>query len=316
MSNDTPPDTTGTSEPLAAGATLGWIGTGLMGGPMCRHAAAAGFRVRAYARRPEAAEQLAADGIELADSPADAAADADAVFTIVAMPHDVATLGQSPDGILAAMRPGSVWVDMTTSEPQLAIELARQGAERGVGVLDAPVTGGEGGAIAGTLTMMVGGDDAHLAQVRPALDSFTSRVLHHGGPGAGQHAKAANQVAVAGAMIGMCESLVYGASAGLDPQLVFETVSTGAGGSAAFTSMGQKVLDDDMAPGFVIEHFVKDLGIVLAESERMGLRLPGAALAAELYRSAVEQGRARSGTQALVHAVAGLSERPWPPAAQ
>ncbi|MFW6597902.1 NAD(P)-dependent oxidoreductase [Propionibacteriaceae bacterium Y2011] len=297
--------------PLAPGATIGWIGTGLMGGPMARHAAAAGYRVQGYARRPEVAEQLAADGIELVDSPTAAARGADAVLTIVAMPADVATVGAE---VLDALTPGGVWVDMTTSEPKQATELAAHGAERGIGVLDAPVTGGEGGAIAGTLTMMVGGTAATLDRVRPVLDTFTGRVLHHGGPGAGQHAKAANQVSVAGAMIAMCEALVYADAAGLDLSLVFDSISTGAGGSAAWTAMGQKVITDDMAPGFVIEHFVKDLGIVLAESRRLGVVLPGAALAEQLYRIAVAHGRARSGTQALVHAVAELSGRPWPPA--
>lgn len=301
---------------LTPGATIGWIGTGLMGAPMAGHVVRAGYTVRAWARRAEAAEQLRASGVDVVEHAADVAEGAAAVVTIVSMPADVRAVVLGEGGLLDHLQPGSVLVDMTTSEPKLAIEIAQRAAERGVGSVDAPVSGGQIGAVNGTLSVMVGGAERDVTVVWPVLEAFASRIIHQGGPGAGQHTKMANQISVAGSMIGLCESLLYAAGAGLDLDKVVQTVSAGAGGSAAYTAMGPKVVAGDMSPGFRVEHFVKDLGIVLAESRAMRIALPGTAIAEQLYRATMAMGYERDGTQALIRALAQLSNRDWPPAAE
>lgn len=297
---------------LEPGATIGWIGTGIMGAPMAGHVAKAGYNVRAWARRPEAAADLRAHGIEVVANAGAVAEGAAAVVTIVSMPSDVRAVILGDGGLLERAADGTVLVDMTTSEPSLAIEIAQRAADRGVGAVDAPVSGGQGGAIDGTLSVMVGGSEHDVALVRPVLESFAAKIIHQGGPGAGQHTKMANQISVAGSMMGLCESLLYAAGAGLDLDKVVQTVSAGAGGSAAYTSMGPKVVAGDMSPGFRVEHFLKDLGIVLAESRAMRISLPGAAIAEQLYRAAMALGHDRDGTQALIQALAHLSNRDWP----
>ncbi len=296
---------------LAPGATIGWIGTGIMGAPMAGHVVKAGFKVRAWARRPEAAEVLQKYGVEVVDNAAAVAQQADAVVTIVSMPSDVRNVILGEGGLLDSVKQGAVLVDMTTSEPSLAVEIAEEAAARGVGSVDAPVSGGQVGAENGTLSVMVGGTERDVAVVRPVLEAFAGKVIHQGGPGAGQHAKMANQISVAGSMIGLCESLMYAAGAGLDLEKVVQTVSAGAGGSAAYTAMGPKVVAGDMSPGFRVEHFLKDLGIVLAESRAMRIALPGTAVAEQLYRATMALGNERDGTQALILALAHLNNREW-----
>ncbi|GAB3760924.1 NAD(P)-dependent oxidoreductase [Microlunatus parietis] len=292
--------------------TVGWIGLGIMGGPMCRHVINAGFDVITYARRPEATAPLAEAGARVASSVAELAAGSDLVATIVGMPSDVEQVLLGDDGVIANLRPGGTVVDLTTSEPALARRIAAAAGERGLGAVDAPVSGGQGGAERGTLSIMVGGDEAAVAAAEPVLRSFGETIVHQGGPGAGQHTKAANQILVAGAMIAMCESLLYASAAGLDPTRVLESVSRGAGSSAALTALAPKTIAADWTPGFYIEHFLKDLGIILAEARRSGLALPGVELAERLYRSVQRLGHGRSGTQALILALAEESGRSWP----
>lgn len=305
---------TSTHVGLTPGATIGWIGTGIMGAPMAGHAVKAGFAVRAWARRPEAAEVLTKYGVDVVDEASAVAEGADAIVTIVSMPSDVRNVVLGEGGLLDSAKSGSVLVDMTTSEPSLAIEIAKRAAERGVGSVDAPVSGGQAGAENGKLSVMVGGSDDDVAVVMPLLESFAAKIIHQGAPGAGQHTKMANQISVAGSMIGLCESLMYAAGAGLDLEKVVQTVSAGAGGSAAYTAMGPKVVAGDMSPGFRVEHFLKDLGIVLAESKAMKIALPGTAVAEQLYRATMALGHDRDGTQALIQALAHLNNRDWPSA--
>lgn len=295
-----------------AGTRVGWIGTGVMGASMCGHLVDAGYAVTLTARTPAKAKDLLAKGAEWADGPGKVAAASDVVFTMVGFPSDVRDVILGDAGVLASARPGAVVVDMTTSEPTLAVEIARAAAERGLHALDAPVSGGDVGARSGELSIMVGGDPAVVEAMEPCLRAMGTTIVHQGGPGAGQHTKMVNQTLVAGTMVGVCEALLYAHRAGLDPETVLRSVSAGAAGSRSLTNLGPRILAGDMAPGFYVDHFVKDMGIALDEARRMELSLPGLALVAQLYQAVQAQGHGRSGTQALVLALATLSGIPWP----
>jgi 3-hydroxyisobutyrate dehydrogenase len=203
---------------------------------------------------------------------------------------------------------------MTTSTPALAVEIAAAAAERGVISIDAPVTGGDIGARNAKLSIMIGGDAETIAALEPVWQLMGAKWIRHGGPGAGQHAKIVNQILGCTAMIGVCEALLYAYRAGLDLERVIESVASGAAGSWALSNLGPRMIAGDFAPGFFVEHLVKDLGIALEESRRMGLKLPGLSLANELYASFVEQGHGRDGTQALILALAQMSGIEWQPA--
>ena len=239
------------------------------------------------------------------------AAASEVVFTIVGFPTDVREVVLGPDGVLAGAREGSVLVDMTTSEPSLAVEIHEAAAARGVAALDAPVSGGDVGARAATLSIMVGGEAATVERVRPLLEAMGKTIVHQGGPGAGQHTKMVNQILIATGMIGVCEALLYAHRAGLDPATVLESVAGGAAGSWSLTNYGPRMLAGDFAPGFMVDHFVKDMGIALAEARRLRLSLPGLALAEQLYVALQAQGGGRRGTHALVLALASLSGVDW-----
>jgi 3-hydroxyisobutyrate dehydrogenase len=200
---------------------------------------------------------------------------------------------------------------MTTSEPSLAEEIHTAAAARGVGALDAPVSGGDVGARNAALSIMVGGDQETFARVRPLFEVMGKTIVRQGGPGSGQHTKMVNQILIATGMIGVCEALLYGYRAGLDLETVMQSVSGGAAGSWSLTNYGPRMLSGDFEPGFFVEHFVKDMGIALAEARRMHLALPGLALAEQLYVALVAQGGGRKGTQALLLALASLSDVDW-----
>ena len=291
--------------------TIGWIGTGVMGSAMCGHLRAAGYRVTVSSRTEARARELLAAGAEWADTPGDVARRSDLVFTMVGYPDDVRAVTLGPDGTLAAAEAGAVLVDMTTSDPTLAAEIAATAAERGVHSLDAPVSGGDIGARNGTLSIMVGGDEAAYEAVLPCLQAMGTTVVRHGGPGTGQHTKLVNQTLVAGTIVAVCEALVYAHRAGLDLELVLASVSGGAAGSWALSNLAPRMLAGNDAPGFLVDHFVKDMALALAEARRMQLSLPGLALAQQLYVALQAQGRGRDGTQSLVHAVASLSGIDW-----
>ncbi|MGH7897721.1 MAG: NAD(P)-dependent oxidoreductase, partial [Candidatus Binatia bacterium] len=212
-----------------------------------------------------------------------------------------------PARALAAAKPGSVLVDMTTSEPALAREIHAAAKARGVESLDAPVSGGDVGAREARLSIMVGGDTDAVEAVRPIFECMGKTIVHQGGPGAGQHTKMVNQILVAGGMIAISEALLYGYRAGLDLETVLRSVSSGAAGSVALTNLAPRMLAGDFDPGFFVDHFVKDLGIALAEAKRMNLSLPGLGLAEQLYLAVRAQGYGKKGTQALLLALAKLS---------
>lgn len=292
---------------------IGWIGTGVMGRSMCGHLIDAGYPVTVYSRTRERAQPLVERGAVWADTPALATRESDVVFTMVGYPADVREVILGPDGVMAAARPGLVIVDLTTSEPSLAkdIDVAARGS--GASSLDAPVSGGDVGARNATLSIMVGGDPDVLAQVRPLLEVMGRTIIHQGPAGAGQHTKMVNQTLIATGMIGVCEALLYAHRAGLNPDTVLEAVSGGAAGSWSLSNYAPRMLRGDDAPGFMVEHFIKDMEITLAEARRMNLSLPGLALAHELYLALRAQGGGRNGTQSLIRALARMSAVDWDP---
>jgi 3-hydroxyisobutyrate dehydrogenase len=286
---------------------IGWIGTGVMGSSMCGHLLAAGHPVTVTTRtRPKAAGLVGA-GATWADSPADVAAANDVVFVMVGYPSEVETVVLGDDGVLASLAPGGLLVDMTTSRPALAVEIARRAAEVHVAALDAPVSGGDVGARNATLSIMVGGDAEAFARARPLLDQMGSTIVHQGAAGAGQHTKLTNQVVVAGNLVGVCEALLYATRAGLDVESVLASISGGAASSWALTNLAPRVLAGDFAPGFFVDHFVKDMAIVLDEAARLQLALPGLALVHQLGVALQALGHGRDGTQSLIRALEALS---------
>lgn len=290
---------------------IGWIGTGVMGTSMCGHLIRAGFAVAVYNRTRSKAEPLLEAGAAWADSPKAVAEASDVIFAIVGYPADVRQVILGPDGVLAGCSPGKIIVDMTTSEPSLAVEIAETAARSGVCSLDAPVSGGDIGAREARLSIMIGGDADAIDSLGPCWAAMGKTFVRQGGPGAGQHAKMVNQILIATNMIGVCEGLLYAYKAGLDLETVMQSVGGGAAGSWSLANLGTRIIANNFAPGFFVEHFVKDLGIALSEARRLGLCLPGLALANQLYVSLVAHGHARDGTQALELALAAMSNVDW-----
>ncbi|MEX0642347.1 MAG: NAD(P)-dependent oxidoreductase [Pirellulales bacterium] len=297
---------------IAPGKTrLGWIGTGVMGTSMCGHLMAAGFSMTVTTRTKAKAEPLLAKGARWADTPQAVAAGSDVVFSIVGYPSDVREVILGPQGALAGCRTGSVLVDMTTSQPALAVEIYERAKAQSVYAVDAPVSGGDVGAREARLSIMIGGDAAVVEALMPCFRALGNTIVHQGPAGAGQHTKMVNQILIASYMIGVCEALLYGYKAGLDLNKVLESVASGAAGSWSLSNLGPRIIAGNFAPGFYVEHFIKDMGIALDESKRMGLAMPGLALAHQLYIALAAQGHARDGTQALELALAKLSGIEW-----
>ncbi len=297
---------------VAAGATsLGWIGTGVMGASMCSRLLDAGFGMTVYTRTKTKAEPLLERGAAWAGTPRAAAEASEVVFAMVGHPFDVRQVFLGADGVLEGCSGGEVIVDMTTSEPSLAVEIASAAAARGAAAVDAPVSGGDVGARSGTLSIMIGGDKEAVEALEKCWSAMGRTWVRQGGPGAGQHAKMVNQTLIASGMIGVCEALLYAWRAGLELEAVMESVATGAAGSWSLSNLGTRMMAGDFEPGFFVEHFVKDMGIALREAERMGLELPGLRLASELYDRLTAAGGGRMGTQALILAMAELSDFDW-----
>ncbi len=286
---------------------IGWVGTGIMGASMASHLQAAGHALFVYNRTRSKAEGLITKGASWCDSPAAVGSRAEIVFTIVGNPRDVEAVYLGGNGILSARGPCRIVVDMTTSRPSLARAIAERATARGMESLDAPVSGGDVGARDGTLAIMVGGGKAVFEEVLPLLQLMGKNISLMGGAGAGQHTKMCNQILVAGTMVGICESLLYAVKLGLDQQSVIDIVAKGLAGSKLLNVFGPRIAKDDFAPGFFVEHFIKDMGIALSEAEAAGLSLPGLALVHELYVAAKAQGHARSGTQALYLALKAMN---------
>jgi 3-hydroxyisobutyrate dehydrogenase len=274
---------------------------------MCQHVMDKGYKATGYNRSKEKARPLLDAGAAWADTPRAVAERSDVVFAIVGFPRDVREVFLGPEGALAGSRAGAVLVDMTTSEPSLAQEIYQAARAKGVGSVDAPVSGGDVGAKNGTLSIMVGGDADVVEAVKPLLECMGKTIIHQGPAGAGQHTKMVNQVLIATNMIGVCEALLYGYKAGLDLKTVLQSVGGGAAASWSLNNLGPRVIDRNFEPGFFVEHFIKDMGIALDEARRMGLALPGLALANQLYLAVQAQGYGRKGTHALMLALEHLS---------
>ncbi|MBL8817130.1 MAG: NAD(P)-dependent oxidoreductase [Planctomyces sp.] len=290
---------------------LGWIGTGVMGSSMCSHLMNAGFSATVYSRTRAKSEALLTKGAQWAATPKQLASQSDVVFSIVGFPADVREVILGTDGALAGAAAGSVIVDMTTSQPALAVEIDKAARAKGVYSIDAPVSGGDIGARNATLSIMIGGDSEVVAALTPLWGAMGKTIVHQGAAGAGQHTKMVNQVLIATGMIGVCEALLYGYKAGLDLPTVLKSVSSGAAGSWSLSNLGPRMIDNNFDPGFFVEHFIKDMGIALEESRRMGLSLPGLALAEQLYLSVKAQGFGRNGTHALLLALSHMSGFDW-----
>jgi 3-hydroxyisobutyrate dehydrogenase len=290
---------------------IGWIGTGVMGSSMCGHLIAAGCKVTVTNRTRSKSEPLVAKGAAWADAPRQVAERSDVVFSIVGYPADVRSVMLGPDGALVGSKPGTVLVDMTTSDPSLAVEIYNTARERGVHSVDAPVSGGDIGAREARLSIMIGGDEEVVQRLMPLFQTMGKTIVRQGGPGAGQHTKMVNQVLIAANMIAVCEGLLYAYRAGLDLNRVLESVASGAAGSKSLDIYAPRIICGDFAPGFYVEHFIKDMGIALAEAKRMGLALPGLALAQQLYWALSAQGHGRDGTHSLQLALASLSGIDW-----
>jgi 3-hydroxyisobutyrate dehydrogenase len=290
---------------------IGWIGTGVMGASMCGHLIAQGFSATVYNRTKERARPLLDKGANWADTPKAVAEASDVVFTIVGFPRDVRQVILGADGALAGSKKGNILVDMTTSEPSLAVEIAEKAKAKGVHSIDAPVSGGDVGAREARLSIMIGGEAEVVEALRPCWEAMGKTIVRQGGPGAGQHAKMVNQTLIASNMIGVCEALLYAYRAGLNLETVMQSVGPGAAGSWSLANLGPRIINNNFDPGFFVEHFIKDMGIALDEAKRMGLALPGLALAHQLYIALAAQGHGRDGTHALQLALASLSNIDW-----
>ncbi len=290
---------------------IGWIGTGVMGRSMCGHLMKAGYAATVFNRTASKCQALVDEGATLASSPQEVAEKSDVVFTIVGYPADVRAVILGENGVLAGVKSGSVIVDMTTSEPKLAVEIAEAASKKSVASIDAPVSGGDIGAREARLSIMIGGETEAVQAVQPLFELMGKTIVHQGPAGSGQHTKMVNQILISSGMIGVCEALLYGHKAGLDLETVLKSVGSGAAGSWSLNNLGPRMIQGNFDPGFYVEHFIKDMGIALAESRRMGLSMPGLALAEQLYQAVAAQGHARDGTHALMIALAKLSDVDW-----
>jgi 3-hydroxyisobutyrate dehydrogenase len=294
---------------LPGRTTIGWIGTGLMGRYMAEHLIDAGYALVVHNRTRAKAEALVARGAKWAESPRSVAESADVVVTMVGLPNEVEAALMGPDGALSQARPGQLFIDMSTSRPSLARTIAHTAESRGAFGVDAPVSGGQAGARAATLSIMVGGPEGAVAAAEPVFRQLGKTVVAHGEAGAGQHAKLVNQTLIAGAMVGVCEGLLYAQAAGLDLNRVLESVEKGAAGSWSLSHYAPRIIAGDFEPGFLVEHFLKDMAIALDEARRMEIALPGLALVEQLYAAVRAQGWGAKGVQALAMGLAHLSGR-------
>ncbi len=280
---------------------IGFVGTGVMGTGVINNLLKNGEDVTVFNRTKAHADKVVANGAKWADSPAELAKDCDVVFTMVGFPQDVENVYFGANGLFETAHEGQYLVDMTTSKPSLAKQIFEKGKAKGIHVLDAPVSGGDVGAKNGTLTVMVGGVKEDFEQLKPLFEKFAGSFNYFGPAGAGQNAKMANQIMIAGTMTGMTEALVYAKKAGLNLEQVLETLQNGSAENFSMGSYGPRVLKGDYTPGFFAKHFLKDLRIALDEADAMGLDLPATKQAKALYEQLVDVKKlGNDGTQALI----------------
>ena len=281
---------------------IGFIGVGVMGNGMVKNLLRHGYEVSAYTRtRAKALEALDA-GAEWRESAADCVRDADAVITMVGFPPDVEEVYFGEKGVLANACPGTLVIDMTTTSPRLAQRIYTEAADRGLSALDAPVSGGDTGARAGTLAIMVGGDREAFERAVPIFEAMGKSIRYMGAAGSGQHTKMANQIAIAGTLAGVCEAIAYARAAGLDVDEVISTISGGAASSWQLANNGPKSAHGDFAPGFFIKHFIKDMTLADGEARARDLPMPVLEKVLAMFRALEAQGYGDEGTQALIRA--------------
>lgn len=286
---------------------LGWTGTGVMGSAMAKHLLDKGYPMVVYNRTKSKADPLLKMGAEWADSPQTTAEQVDIVFTIVGFPEDVREVYLGENGILAGAKAGSIAIDMTTTRPTLAHEIYEIAKFKDIHTIDAPVSGGDVGAKKGTLSIMVGGDKEVVETIMPLFELMGQTIVYQGKAGSGQHTKMCNQITIAGTMIGVCESLLYGYRAGLDLETMLQSIGSGAAGCWTLDNLAPRILKRNFDPGFFVDHFIKDMGIALDEARKLGISLPGLALVHQLYVAVEAQGHGKCGTHALMLALEQLS---------
>ena len=279
---------------------IGFIGVGIMGKSMVRNLMKAGFDVAIYTRTKSKVEDVICEGAAWRDTVKECVADRDVVITIVGYPKDVEEVYFGEGGILKNAPTGAYVIDMTTSSPKLAERIYEAAKAVGLYALDAPVTGGDSGAKAGTLTILAGGDREAFDACMPVFEAMGKNINYEGKAGNGQHTKMCNQIAIAGALSGACEALAYARAVGLDPKLMLESISTGAAGSAQMNNVASRILKDDFEPGFFIKHFIKDMKLALIEANRSGLNLEVLSQVLAIYEELEADGNGDLGTQALI----------------
>ena len=279
---------------------IGFIGTGIMGCSMVRNLMKAGFEVSVYNRTKEKANELIAEGALWKESPAECAKGQDALITIVGYPKDVEEVYFGENGIFSGAEPGTILIDMTTTSPKLAVRIYEAAKEQGLRALDAPVTGGDTGAKAGTLTILVGGDEETFKECLPIFEAMGKNIRYEGRAGNGQHTKMCNQIAIAGALSGACEAIAYARAVGLDVPLMMDSISTGAAGSAQLSNVASRILKDDYQPGFFVKHFIKDMMLAGEEAQGAGAHLGVLEDVLAMYRKLEAEGHGDLGTQALI----------------
>lgn len=291
----------------ATNPVIGWVGTGVMGRWMAQHIMPLASTLYVYNRTKQKTDPLVSEGATVVDSPKQIAQQAKIIFTIVGNPSDVEAVYFGEQGLLKHAKPGTIFIDMTTTKPSLAIRINKAALELGCESIDAPVSGGDIGAREGKLSIMAGGERATFDKIVPFFEKMGKSFVLQGKAGAGQHTKMCNQIVIAGTMIGVSESLLYARKAGLDGETLVRTISQGAAGCWTLDNLAPRVIKGDFNPGFMIDHFIKDMGIALEESKNMGLSLPGLALVQQLYIALQGTGEGSNGTQALVKALDRLN---------
>ena len=279
--------------------TIGFIGVGVMGKSMVRNLMKNGFEVSIYARTKAKVTDILAEGALWCDSIAQCAQGKDAVITIVGYPKDVEEVYFGQGGILENASAGCVLIDMTTTSPQLSVKIEQAAKEKGLKALDAPVSGGDVGAKNGTLSIMVGGEKETYTQCLPIFQAMGTNIIYEGKAGAGQHTKMANQIALGGAIAGVCEALTYAKKVGLDLQTMLDSISKGAAGSWQMSNMAPRMLKGDFDPGFFVKHYIKDMNIALEEASHVNLTMPVLNEVHDMYQALNDQGMGDLGTQAL-----------------
>ncbi|WP_281256417.1 NAD(P)-dependent oxidoreductase [Shouchella clausii] len=279
--------------------TIGFIGTGVMGKSMADNLLRSGYRVHVYSRTKSKAEDLLNEGATWHDSPGELVTQCNVLISMVGYPKDVEEIYLGSDGIIQTANAGTIFIDMTTSSPNLSKQIEAEAKKQGCYSLDAPVSGGDIGARSGTLSIMVGGDAQVFEKVEPIFSALGTNVVHQGPAGAGQHTKICNQIAIASTMMGVCESIKYAERSGLDPNTVLKSIESGSAGSWSLSNLGPRIISENFEPGFYVKHFIKDMGIAIQSAEEMGLKLYGLELAKALYSDLANKGEENSGTHAL-----------------